>query len=170
MAGSVHDKLGRVRKARVDIRYDVEIGGAAVKQELPFVVGVLGDFSGNPKNPLQPLSKRKFVSIDRDNFSDVMGRMAPELNMKVENTLKGDKSEMSVALKFRSIEDFEPGRIAQQVEPLKELLAARARLQELAAKADVSDDLEALLDKVRKNPEDRDNLSAILDSDKGGAQ
>ena len=87
MSSSIHDKLDRVRKPRVHITYQVETEGAVVEKELPFVVGVLGDFSGNPTQPLKPLKDRKFVQIDRDNFSDVMGRMTPGLNIKVENTL-----------------------------------------------------------------------------------
>src|SRR6476660_971985 len=108
MAESIHNKLERVRKPRVHITYQVEIGDAKQEKELPFVVGVLGDFSGNPTEPLKPLKDRKFVQIDRDNFNDVMARMTPGLNLKVQNTLKGDGSEMAVPLKFRSIEDFEP--------------------------------------------------------------
>src|SRR3984893_10407683 len=119
MSRSIHDKLGRVRPPRVHITYEVETEGAVVVKELPFVVGVLGDFSGNPTSPLKPLKDREFIQIDRDNFNEVMDRMAPGLNMKVENTLKGDGSEMAVNLKFSSIEDFEPGRVVDQVEPLK---------------------------------------------------
>jgi type VI secretion system protein ImpB len=119
---STQKKLERVRKPRVHITYDVEIGDATVKKELPFVVGVLGDFSGNPTSPLKPLKDRKFIQVDRDNFNDIMARMTPGANMKVANTLKGDGSEMSVNLKFNSIEDFEPAQVAKQVEPLRKLL------------------------------------------------
>src|SRR5665647_994245 len=94
MAESIHEKLKRVRPPRVHITYDVETEGAVVQKELPFVVGILGDFSGNPTEPLKPLKDRKFVQIDRDNFNDVMARMTPGLNLKVDNTLKGDGSEM----------------------------------------------------------------------------
>ena len=106
---SIHDKLDRVRKPRVHITYQVETEGAVVEKELPFVVGVVGDFSGNPTAPLKPLKDRKFIQIDRDNFNDIMARMTPGVNLKVENTLAGDGSEMAVNLKFKSIEDFEPG-------------------------------------------------------------
>src|SRR3954463_8723207 len=106
MSSSVHNKLERVRKPRVHITYQVETEGAVVEKELPFVVGVLGDFSGTPTAPLKPFKDRKFIQIDRDNFNDVMARMTPGVNLKVENTLKGDGSEMPVALKFSSIEDF----------------------------------------------------------------
>src|SRR5271156_6073812 len=109
---STQKKLERVRKPRVHITYDVEVGDATVKKELPFVVGVLGDFSGNPTSPLKPLKDRKFIQVDRDNFNDIMARMTPGANMKVANTLKGDGSELSVNLKFNSIEDFEPAQVA----------------------------------------------------------
>ena len=122
---SIHDKLKRVRKPRVHITYEVETGGAMVKKELPFVVGVLGDFSGNPTTPLKPLKDRKFVQIDRDNFDEVMRRMTPGLNMRVENTLQGDGSEMAVQLKFDGMSDFEPVNVAKQVEPLRKLLSFR---------------------------------------------
>ena len=119
MSDSVHAKLNRVRKPRVHITYDVETEGAAIERELPFIVGVMGDFAGDPTEPLKPLAERKFIQIDRDNFNDVMARIAPGLNMKVKNTLAGDDSEMAVNMKFRSIEDFEPARVAEQVPALK---------------------------------------------------
>src|SRR5688500_16509986 len=100
MSDSVHDKLQRVRQPRVRTAHDVEREGAVVQKELPFVVGVIGDFSGNPTEPLKPLKDRKFIQIDRDNFNDVMKRMTPALNIRVENTLKGDNSEFAVQLKF----------------------------------------------------------------------
>jgi type VI secretion system protein ImpB len=159
---SIHDKLERVRKPRVHITYQVETEGAAVEKELPFVVGVLGDFSGNPTEPLKPLKDRKFVQIDRDNFNDVMGRMTPGLNLKVENTLKGDGSEMAVPLKFNSIEDFEPGQVAQQVEPLRKLLETRDKLRDLLTKIDRSEDLETVLERVLQSTDELKKLSADL--------
>lgn len=151
---SIHDKLKRVRKPRVHITYEVETGGAQVARELPFVVGVLGDFSGNPEQPLKSLKDRKFVQIDRDNFNEVMAKTAPELNFKVENTIAGDGSEMAVQLKFNSMEDFEPSKVAQQIEPLKKLLETRAKLNDLMAKVDRSEDLEELLERILQNPEE----------------
>lgn len=133
---SIHDKLERVRKPRVHIRYDVETEGAQVEKELPFVVGVLGDFSGDPTEPLKPLKDRKFVQIDRDNFNDVMRRMTPGLQMKVENTLAGDGSEMAVDLKFASMDDFDPANVVNQVEPLRKLLETRNKLRDLMSKVD----------------------------------
>ncbi len=139
---SIHDKLERVRRPRVHIKYEVETEGAQVEKELPFVVGVLGDFSGQPTEPLKPLKDRKFVQIDRDNFDDVLARMTPGLRFRVDNTLKDDGSDFAVDLKFRSMEDFEPGRVADQIPALRNLLEKRNQLRDLLAKADRSEELE----------------------------
>ena len=109
--GSIQDKLNRVRKPRVHIIYDVETEGAVVQKELPFVVGVMGDFSGDPTDPLKPLNDRKFVQIDRDNLDDVMAKMTPGIKMKVDNTLADDGTQMSVELAFKSMADFEPAAV-----------------------------------------------------------
>jgi type VI secretion system protein ImpB len=162
MAKSIHDKLKRVRPPRVHITYDVETEGAVVQKELPFVVGVLGDFSGNPAEPLKPLKDRKFIQIDRDNFNDVMGRMTPGLNLRVENTLAGDGSEMGAQLKFNSIEDFEPANVVKQVDPLRKLLETRDKLRDLLAKVDRSEDLENVLEQVLENTDQLKKLSADL--------
>ena len=165
---SVHDKLRRVRKPRVHITYDVETEGATVKKELPFVVGVMGDFSGHPTEKLKPLKDRKFVEIDRDNISDVMQRMTPGLNIRVENTLKGDGSDMGVQLKFESMDDFEPANVAQQVEPLKKLLQTRDQLRDLLTKVDLSEDLETLLEDVLSNTDNVSKLATELGLSGGG--
>lgn len=159
---SIHDKLERVRKPRVHITYQVETEGAMVERELPFVVGVLGDFSGDPTEPLKSLKDRKFIQIDRDNFNDVMQRMTPGVNMKVENTLQDDGSEMAVGLKFKSIEDFEPGRIVEQVPALKKLMDTRNQLRDLMTKIDRSEDLEKVLDRVLQNTDDLKQFSGQL--------
>jgi type VI secretion system protein ImpB len=163
---SVHDKLNRVRKPRVHITYDVETGGAAIERELPFIVGVMGDFAGDPSEPLKPLAERKFTQIDRDNFNDVMARVAPGLNLKVENTLAGDGSEMAVNLKFRSMDDFDPARVAEQVPALKALMDTRAKLRDLMSKVDNSEKLEELLDEVLQDEAKLKSLSAQLGLDK----
>ncbi|CAH0300476.1 type VI secretion system contractile sheath small subunit [Roseomonas sp. CECT 9278] len=163
---SVHDKLARVRKPRVHITYEVETEGAQIERELPFVVGIMGDFAGDPTEPLKPLAERKFVQIDRDNFNDVMARIQPGLNIKVDNTLAGDGSQMSVGLKFRSLEDFEPTRVAEQVPALKAMLETRAKLRDLMSKVDRSDELESLLEDVLKDKDKLDKLSAELGLDK----
>jgi type VI secretion system protein ImpB len=145
---SVHDKLKKIRKPRVHITYDVETEGATEVKELPFVVGVMGDFSGDPTEPLKSMKDRKFISIDRENFDEVMKRMTPGLNMKVENTLAGDGSEMAVALKFKSLDDFDPAAVVEQVPALKKLMETRNQLRDLMAKADSSDQLESLLESI----------------------
>lgn len=161
MAESIHDKLKRVRPPRVHITYAVETEGAMVEKELPFVVGVLGDFSGSPTAPLKSLKDRKFIQIDRDNFNDIMARMTPGLNLRVENTLKGE-GEMAVALRFSSMDDLEPGSVVQQVEPLRKLLETRNKLRDLLTKIDRSDDLEGLLERILQSPEQLKKLSAQL--------
>jgi type VI secretion system protein ImpB len=163
---SVHDKLARVRKPRVHITYEVETEGAQIERELPFVMGIMGDFAGDPAEPLKPLAERKFVQIDRDNFNDVMARIQPGLNIRVKNTLAGDGSEMAVNLKFRSIEDFEPARVAEQVPALKALLETRAKLRDLMSKVDRSDELEQLLEQVLQDKEKLDKLSSELGLDR----
>jgi type VI secretion system protein ImpB len=168
MSASIHDKLSRVRKPRVHITYEVETEGAQIQRELPFVVGVLGDFSGDPTQPLRPLGERKFIQIDRDNFDDVLARMTPGLNLKVDNTLAGDGSQMSVELKFSSMEDFDPARVAEQVPALRALIETRSKLRDLMSKADRSDELENLLEQVLKNERDLQALSGRLGLDKKG--
>ena len=166
MAESVQQKLKRVRAPRVHITYDVETEGAQVRKELPFVVGVIGDFSGKPYEPQKPLRDRKFTQIDRDNFDDVMQRMTPGAEFKVENTLAGDDSLLPVSLKFKSIDDFEPGAIVDQVVPLRKLLAVRNKLRDLMSKVDRSDELEGLLEQVLQDKSKLDALSAELGLDK----
>ena len=162
MSASIHDKLNRVRKPRVHITYEVETEGAQIERELPFVVGVMGDFSGDPTSPLRPMADRKFIQIDRDNFNDVMANMTPGLKLKVENTLAGDGTEMSVNLKFNSMDDFEPARLAEQVPALKALLETRNKLRDLMSKADRSADLENLLEQVLQNEKELKALSGEL--------
>lgn len=162
MSGSVHDKLNRVRKPRVHITYEVETEGAQVERELPFVVGVMGDFSGDPTQPLRPMSERKFIQIDRDNFNDVMARMTPGVKLKVDNTLAGDGSQMAIELKFNSMDDFEPAKVVEQVPALKALMETRNKLRDLMSKVDRSEDLENLLEQVLKNEDELKSLSGQL--------
>jgi type VI secretion system protein ImpB len=168
---SINEKLDRVRKPRVHIKYEVETDGAMVERELPFVVGVMGDFSGNPTEALRPLKDRKFVQIDRDNFNDVMTRVAPELNIKVQNTLANDGTDLALQLKFNSMDDFDPAKIAEQVPALKKLLDTRNQLRDLMTKVDRSGDLENLLERVLQNENELKQLSTDLGLDKpeGGA-
>jgi type VI secretion system protein ImpB len=154
MSESLQHKLDRVRRPRVQITYDVETNGAMAKTELPFVVGVMADLSGQPKEALRPLKERKFTNIDRDNFNDVMERSAPRIAMKVDNKLTGENdTKLAVELNFKHIDDFEPARVAEQVAPLKELLEMRQRLTQLLSKMEGNDKLEALLGDVLGNTE-----------------
>jgi len=158
MAESVHDKLKRVRKPRVHITYDVETEGAAEVKELPFVVGVMGDFSGDSDVAKKSLKERKFIDLKKDKFDQVMARIEPAVKMKVENTLEKNGKEFAVELKFRSMDDFEPERVVEQVEPLRKLMETRNQLRDLLAKADGSEQLESLLEQILG---DQDKLSAL---------
>jgi type VI secretion system protein ImpB len=169
MAESVQKKLSRVRKPRVHITYDVETEGAEVRKELPFVVGVIGDFSGKSYEPLKPLRDRKFIQVDRDNFDDVMQRMTPGAEFKVDNTLAGDESQLAVSLKFKSMDDFEPAAVVNQVEPLRKLLAVRNKLRDLMSKVDRSEELESLLEEVLQNTDKLTALDGELDTENKGA-
>lgn len=166
MSASIHEKLSRVRRPRVHITYEVETEGAQIVRELPFVVGVLGDFSGDPTQPLRPLGERKFIQIDRDNFDEVMARLGPGLNLRVENKLTPEGGTIPVALRFNSIEDFEPARVLDQIPALKALLETRNRLRDLMSKADRSEELERLLETILKDPSEMDKLSGELDLEK----
>lgn len=161
---SVQQKLGRVRKPRVHIIYEVETEGAVAQKELPFVMGVIGDFSGEQSATAKPLKDRKFIQIDRDNFNEVMSKIEPVLNIKVDNTMAADGSQMSVELKFDSMDDFEPANIVKQVEPLKKLLEARNRLSDLLSKADRSDELESILEKLLTDQSALSSVAADLNA------
>ncbi len=150
---STQKKLSRVRPPRVQITYDVEIGDAIETKELPFVLGVMGDYSGNRKEPLEKLKDRNFVQIDKENFDDVLKGMAPRLMLQVENKLRDDDSKMAVELNFEKLEDFEPGRIVDQVDPLKQLLEIRSKLSDLRNKVIGNDKLEEILDDVVRDTE-----------------
>ena len=145
MAESYQKKLSRIRPPRVQVTYDLELGGAIQKKELPLVVGILADLAGKQENPLPPIKARKFVEIDRDNFNQVLAGVKPRLAFNVDNKLSGEASKLGIELKFNSIEDFEPDNLAQQVEPLRKLVEARKRLSDLRSKMDGNEKLETLL-------------------------
>lgn len=165
MSDSIHDKLKRVRKPRVHITYDVETNGAVQEKEIPFVMGVMGDYSGDNTENKKALKDRKFSQVDRDNFNEVMGNVAPQVNMKVENTLEADGSEMSVSLDFKNMEDFEPQNIVDKVDPLKKLMETRNKLRDLLTKADRSEDLENLLEDVLSSTDALAALQGELGTD-----
>jgi type VI secretion system protein ImpB len=148
---SVFEKKKRVRPPRVNITYEVELGGAQVMKELPFVVGVVSDLAGQPKDAPAKLKDRKFVEIDRDNFDDVLRSMKPRVALRVDNTLKGDGSELSVELNFEKLSDFDPESIVRQVEPLRKLLEVRGQLKDLQSRTEGNDRLEEMLDEIIDN-------------------
>jgi type VI secretion system protein ImpB len=159
---SLQHKLDRVRPPRVQITYDVEVGGAIELKELPFVIGVMGDFVGKPEEALPALKQRKFVDIDPDNFNQVLSGMKPRLSYSVENKLQGDGGKLGVELKFNSIEDFEPDNVVQQVDPLRKLVEARQKLSDLRSKMDGNEKLENLLGDIINNSDKQKQLSDAL--------
>jgi type VI secretion system protein ImpB len=166
---STQHKLSRVRAPRVHITYDVEVGNAIELKELPFVVGVLGDFSGTPEQPLPKMKDRKFIEIDRDNFDKVLAGMNPRLKYGVENKLTKGGGKISTELRFKSLEDFEPDRVVQQIEPLRQLVEARRKLSDLVTKMDGNDRLGELLQGVIENSGKQQELSAALGIESHGA-
>jgi type VI secretion system protein ImpB len=150
---SLQHKLDRVRRPRVQITYDVETGGAMEKTELPFVVGVLADLSGQPASPLRPLKDRKAVFIDRDNFNEVLAKATPRVAMKVQNRLTDEDTKLAVELNFKTMDDFDPGQIAEQIPALKKLMEMRLELTQLLSKMEGNDKLDRLLTEVLSNTE-----------------
>jgi type VI secretion system protein ImpB len=152
---SVQKRLEKVRPPRVQLTYDVEIGDAIESKELPFVVGVLGDFTGkvDPNKPVTKLKDRKFVNVDLDNFDDVMKGMAPAASYRVNNKLSPEGGEFAVNLQFEKMEDFRPEAVVQQVEPLRKLLDARTKLSDLRNKLAGNEKLEDILGDVLSSTE-----------------
>jgi len=160
MAESTQHRLDRVRRPRVQITYDVETNGAMQKVELPFVVGVLADLSGQPNVALPPLKERKAVNIDRDNFNDILNKANPRVYVQVPNRLSDDPDQkLGVELKFQSMEDFEPANVAKQVEPLRELLRMRHELGQLLTKMEGNEKLDQLLSDVISSSETAKSLA-----------
>jgi len=165
---STQHKLDRVRPPRVQITYDVEVGGAIELKELPFIAGVLGDFTGQPEKPLPKLKERKFVEVNPDNFDTVLEGMKPHLAFQVENKLSEDAQapNLKVDLRFQKMEDFEPQNIARQVTPLRELLDLRTRLSDLRGSLQGNDKLEELLLEAVGRTENREKLKEELAKEK----
>ncbi len=165
---STQHKLDKIRPPRVQITYDVQVGDAIELKELPFVMGVLGDFTGHPTEPLPKLKERKFVEITPDNFDKVLESMKPHLSLTVENKLSEDSNagQLRVNLNFKSMDDFEPGNIVKQVAPLKELLDLRTRLSDLRGSLQGNDKLEESLLNAVSNTEALDKIKSEIDKDK----
>lgn len=163
MAESSQKWLLRNRPPRVKITYDVETGGAIERKELPFIMGVLADLSGQPAEALPPMKDRKFVEIDRDNFNEVLASIKPRLSLRVPNKLVAESEEqLSAELHFSHLDDFSPVEVLKQVEPLRLLFEARERLRDLLTKLDGNDTLENLLKQVAGDPEKQEELKKLL--------
>jgi type VI secretion system protein ImpB len=168
---SIHKKLERVRPPRVHITYDVEVGDAIEVKELPFVMGVLADCTGQPEQPLPRLKDRKFVEINPDNFDSVLEAMKPHVSFSVENKLSEDPEagQLKVDLRFKGLDDFAPDRVAQQVRPLKELMDLRTKLSDLRGSLQGNDKLDELLQDVVRNSDKLDKLKSEIQGPKGGS-
>jgi len=167
MAESVNKKLERVRAPRVHISYDVETGGAIEMKELPFVMGVLGDLTGQPTEPLAKLKDRKFVEVTPDNFDDVLKSMKPHLAFKVDNLLSDDPDagQLGVDLSFESLDDFSPERVAEQVTPLQKLLDLRRQLSDLRGSLQGNEKLDDILQATLQDADKLGRLRAELESE-----
>ena len=170
MPESIHETLKRRRKPRVHLTYEVYIGDAKEKIELPFVVGVLADLFGNAPDPAKKKAykDRAFIETNKENFPEVMKRIGPGAQFRVDNKLAADGTELGVQLKFNSMADFEPGNVAQQIPALASLLETREKLRELQARVDINDDLEKLMQQVISSTEDMQRLAGELGGVEGG--
>jgi len=166
---SVQKKLERVRPPRVHITYDVEVGDAIEVKELPFVMGIFADLSGQPTDPLPKLKDRRFVEINPDNFDSVLDSFKPHLSLEVDNRLseESDAGKLKVDLDFKSLDDFEPGNVAKNVKPLKELLDLRQKLGDLRGALQGNTKLDDLLMEAVSNTQKADQLKKELGKEKG---
>ena len=163
MADSLQKWVGRNRPPRVQITYDVEIGDAIEKKELPFVVGLMSDLSGNPAEPLQKLRDRRFVEIDRDNFNEVMEKITPRLDLKVADVMKGE-GDLKIVLDFKEFGDFHPEAVVNKIPRLAKLLEARQNLRDLLSKLDGNDELNDLLSDVVGKSKELKEVKAEVDA------
>ena len=166
---SIHKKLEKVRPPRVHVAYDVEIGDAIESKELPFVMGVMADLTGQPSEPLARLKDRRFVEITPDNFDSVLESMKPHLSFSVENKLSEDPQagQVKVDLNFQNMDDFQPEQVARQVKPLRELLELRTKLGDLRGTLQGNEKLDDLLLDAVSNTEKMDKLRKELGLEKG---
>ena len=164
---SIQKKLQRVRPPRVQIEYEVQVGDAIEIKEIPFVMGVLGDFAGQPVEEQARLKDRKFVDVTPDNFDDVLASMKPHLAYSVENKLSEDPDapKLKVDLNFRSLDDFSPEAVAKQVTPLKKLLDLRTRLSDLRGTLQTNEKLDAVLQDVVNNSDKLEQLRSSVKSE-----
>ena len=168
---SIHKKLEKVRPPRVHVAYDVEIGDAIESKELPFVMGVMADLTGQPKEPLARLKDRRFVEITPDNFDSVLESMKPHLSFSVENKLSEDPQagQVKVDLNFQNMDDFQPEQVARQVKPLRELLELRTKLGDLRGTLQGNEKLEEILQSTLSDEEKMKKLKEEMGTGGGDA-
>jgi type VI secretion system protein ImpB len=164
MSDSLQNWVGRNRPPRVQITYDVEIGDAVEKKELPMVVGLMADLSGQPAIALPKMKDRRFVEIDRDNFNGIMAKISPRLDLSVADAMKGEGS-IKVELNFKEYDDFHPEAIVRQVPRLAKLLEARQQLRDLLAKLDGNDELDSLLENIVQSTEELKTIQSQANAD-----
>ena len=157
--GSSQKFIARNRAPRVQIEYDVELYGAEKKVQLPFVMCVMADLAGKPEEPLPPVSDRKFLEFDVDNFDTRMKAMKPRAAFSVPNTLTGE-GELKVDITFENMDDFSPAAVARKVDALNKLLEARNQLSNLVTYMDGKGGAEELISKVLNDPALLESLSA----------
>jgi type VI secretion system protein ImpB len=157
---STQTKLSRVRPPRVQINYEVQVGDAIELKEIPFVLGVLGDFTGHPAEEMPKLKDRKFVEVTPDNFDEVLDKMRPHLAYSVDNKLAGAEGapKLKVDLSFRKLDDFEPEQVARQVKPLRDLLDLRTKLADLRGNLQTSQSLDEVLQDMINSSDKKDRL------------
>lgn len=164
MSNSLQKWVGRNRPPRVQISYDVEVGDAIEKRELPMVVGLLADLSGHPAEPLPKLKERRFVEVDRDNFDEIMGKIAPRLELSVPDTMKDGQSNLKVELNFEKFADFHPESLVGQIPRLAKLLEARQQLRDLLGKLDGNDELDSLLERIVRDADELKKVRSEADA------
>ncbi|CAO5678216.1 MAG: hypothetical protein HEEMFOPI_00312 [Holosporales bacterium] len=161
MGISTQHKLSLVRRPRVQITYDVEIGNAIEMKELPFVMGIIADLSGHLTDKRIPLKNRKFVELDNDNFGEIMSSIRPRLSLTVKDKISNEENKkIHVDLEFQSMEEFEPLNVVKQIEPLSALYNSRSLLKDLLTKLDGNDALDEMLRKIMNEP---DQLKQLKD-------
>lgn len=120
-----------VPKARINLKLDLHTGGATKKTELPLKLLIAGDFSHGQETA--PLSERKKINVNKNNFNSALSEYFPKVNLTITNTLANDGSEENIHLGFRDMKDFTPEQVARQIPQLKAMLAMRNLLRDLKA-------------------------------------
>ena len=167
---SLQKKISRVRPPRVHITYDVETNGSIEKREIPFVMGVMADVSGQPEQPLPPLKDRKFVEIDKDTVDKVLGQINPRLAYKVDNRLSEDDTRLGIELRFNTMADFEPAAVVKQIPALRRLLELRNALHNLRSSLIGNDRLESVLQEILKSHDAMQRIGAESGSATAGTK